>query len=45
MTAGSEVVEDYGHVGLTLRGHPVAFLRDDLAARRMVTCTASHGRA
>ena len=23
MTAGGEVVEDYGHVGLTLRGHPV----------------------
>ena len=39
MTAGSEVVEDYGHVGLTLRQHPVAFLRGDLAARRMVTCT------
>jgi len=39
MTAGSEVVEDYGHAGLTLRRHPVAFLRDDLAARRMVTCT------
>ena len=28
MTAGGEVVEDYGHVGLTLRQHPVAFLRD-----------------
>jgi hypothetical protein len=27
MTAGSEVVEDYGHVGLTLRSHPIAFLR------------------
>ena len=39
MTAGSEVVEDYGHVGLSLRRHPVAFLRDDLAARRIVTCT------
>ena len=39
MTAGSEVVEDYGHVGLTLRRHPVAFLRADLAARRIVTCT------
>src|SRR6202000_2828212 len=25
MTAGSEVVEDYSHVGLTLRRHPVAF--------------------
>ena len=39
MTAGSEVVEDYSHVGLTLRRHPVAFLRDDLDARRIVTCT------
>ena len=38
MTAGSEVVQDYGHVGLSLRRHPVAFLRDDLAARRIVTC-------
>ena len=26
-------------MGLTLRRHPVAFLRDDLAARRIVTCT------
>lgn len=25
MTAGREVVEDYGHVGLTLRSHPVSF--------------------
>ena len=25
MTAGGEVVEDYGHVGLTLRSHPVSF--------------------
>jgi error-prone DNA polymerase len=25
-----EVVEDYGHVGLSLRSHPVSFLRDDL---------------
>jgi error-prone DNA polymerase len=38
MTAGGEVVEDYGHVGLTLRAHPVAFLRDDLCRRRIVTC-------
>jgi error-prone DNA polymerase len=38
MAAGSEVVEDYGHVGLTLRRHPVAFLRADLQARRIVTC-------
>ncbi len=39
MTAGSEVVEDYRHVGLTLRRHPVGFLRADLAERRIVTCT------
>lgn len=38
MTAGGEVVEDYGHVGLTLRQHPVSFLRADLARRRMMTC-------
>ena len=38
MTAGSEVVEDYGHVGLTLRRHPIAFLRADLQTRRIVTC-------
>jgi error-prone DNA polymerase len=38
MTAGSEVVQDYGHVGLSLRRHPVAFLREDLAKRRIVTC-------
>jgi error-prone DNA polymerase len=39
MTAGSEVVEDYSHVGLTFRQHPVTFPRDDLAARFIVTCT------
>jgi error-prone DNA polymerase len=38
MTSGSEVVEDYRHVGLSLRRHPVTFLRGDLTARRIVTC-------
>ena len=38
MTAGGEVVEDYRHVSLSLRTHPVAFLREDLKRRRMVTC-------
>jgi error-prone DNA polymerase len=38
MTSGSEVVEDYRHVGLTLRRHPASFLRADLASRRIVTC-------
>jgi error-prone DNA polymerase len=32
MTVGGEVVEDYRSRGLTLRSHPVAFLRGDLAA-------------
>jgi error-prone DNA polymerase len=39
MTAGSEVVEDYGHVGLTLRNHPVSFLRGELHRQNIVTCT------
>jgi len=38
MTEGHNVVEDYGHTGLTLREHPLAFLRKDLARRNMVTC-------
>jgi len=38
MEAGREVVEDYGHVGLSLRRHPVSFLRADLTRRRFVTC-------
>jgi len=41
MAAGGEVVEDYGHVGLTLRDHPVSFLRTDLARRRITTCAAA----
>jgi error-prone DNA polymerase len=38
MTAGREVVEDYGHIGLTLRDHPLAFLRQDLRRQRIATC-------
>ncbi len=38
MEAGREVVEDYGHLGLSLRRHPVSFLRSDLTPRRFVTC-------
>jgi error-prone DNA polymerase len=45
MTAGGEVVEDYGHVGLTLRNHPVSFLRGDLRRQRVVPCAeAMHAR-
>ncbi|MGG6893698.1 error-prone DNA polymerase [Rhizobium sp. BR 315] len=39
MTEGHNVVEDYGHTGLTLREHPIAFLRRDLTKRNIVTCT------
>jgi len=38
MTDGGEVVEDYRSVGLSLRRHPVAFLRDDLSRRGMIGC-------
>ena len=38
MTAGREVVEDYRSTGLSLRHHPVSFLRPELAARRIVCC-------
>ena len=41
MTSGGEVVEDYRHIGLTLRQHPASFLRSDLASRRIVTCAAA----
>jgi error-prone DNA polymerase len=39
MTAGRQVVEDYRSTGLSLRRHPVSFLRQDLAARRIIRCS------
>ncbi|KAJ32568.1 DNA polymerase-like protein [Agrobacterium tumefaciens] len=38
MTDGHNVIEDYSHTGLTLRQHPIAFLRKDLSARKIITC-------
>jgi error-prone DNA polymerase len=38
MIAGRNVVEDYATIGLTLRQHPVAFLRGDLARERIIPC-------
>ncbi len=38
MTAGRQVVEDYRSTGLSLRRHPVSFLRDDLTASGIVRC-------
>jgi error-prone DNA polymerase len=43
MRAGHEVVEDYAHTGLTLRQHPIAFLRNDLRQKGMVTCAEAMG--
>jgi error-prone DNA polymerase len=40
MPAGRDVVEDYSSLGLTLRQHPLAFLRGDLQARRVLACGA-----
>ena len=36
---GREVVEDYNSVGLTLRRHPLAFLRRELARRKLIACS------
>jgi len=38
LTAGGEVVKDYSHTGLTLRAHPVSFLRADLKKLNVHTC-------
>ena len=38
MPAGRNVVEDYSSVGLTLRQHPVAFLRGELHPRGITPC-------
>lgn len=38
MTDGREVVEDYRSLQLSLRAHPLAFLRHDLRRRGIVAC-------
>jgi error-prone DNA polymerase len=40
MTMGREVVEDYRTKGLSLRAHPLAFLRPSLAGRGYLPCAA-----
>lgn len=42
MTEGREVVEDYRSKGLTLRRHPVSFLRQELTERRISSCNDLH---
>jgi len=38
LTDGRQVIEDYRAVGLSLRRHPVAFLRADLDRQRITRC-------
>jgi error-prone DNA polymerase len=38
MGEGAQVVEDYRTISLSLRAHPLAFLRGELAERKMVPC-------
>lgn len=38
MHGGAEVVRDYNRLGLTLRDHPLTFLRDDLRERGIISC-------
>ena len=40
MSEGAEVVEDYRSLGLSLRAHPLHFLRAELAQRKIVPCSA-----
>jgi len=48
LTASQQVVRDYRSTGITLREHPMSFLRSTLAMRRMVTAEqlqkVPHGR-
>lgn len=37
MTEGRKVIADYGHTGLTVRHHPMAFLATDMEARKILT--------
>jgi error-prone DNA polymerase len=38
MTEGREIIEDYSHVGLSLRRHPLALLRPDLEGLKRTPC-------
>jgi error-prone DNA polymerase len=39
-TLGEHVVEDYAAIGLSLKAHPVAFFREDLSRRGVITSEA-----
>jgi error-prone DNA polymerase len=38
LTEGREVVEDYRSIQLSLRAHPVSFLREELSDMKIVSC-------
>jgi error-prone DNA polymerase len=42
MTKGREVVEDYRSHGLSLRSHPLAFLRKELTSMNVMACAGLH---
>jgi len=44
MPLGEHVVEDYASLGLTLKRHPLAFLRGELAAEGLVTAASLRTR-
>ena len=48
MTAGEEIHADYGTTGLSLKGHPVQLIRDELARRKVMRAAdvrqMPHGR-
>jgi error-prone DNA polymerase len=43
MTRGREVVEDYRSTQLSLRDHPLAFLRAELSRRGIIPAKGSNG--
>ncbi len=43
-TTGEDVLSDYRALGLSLRAHPLALLRDQLRARRLLGSRELHGR-
>ena len=38
MPPGEQVIHDYRHLGLSLKAHPVSFVRSGLQARRTLSC-------
>ncbi|HMA51065.1 MAG TPA: OB-fold nucleic acid binding domain-containing protein, partial [Magnetospirillaceae bacterium] len=44
MTMGEQVVEDYAHLRLSLKTHPLALMRRDLAAEKIVPARELDGR-